>query len=185
MFTFCPACASRAIRFEQDKVSRCPDCGFVYYHNVAAATGCVIDTGTHIAFTVRAKEPAKGKLALPGGFVNPDEGAFDGLRRECREEIDWDPVGVGAVLYASFPNIYPYKGVVYHTCDLFFSVFAPDVHLEDFHLDPSEIAAVRFIAYNDVQLDDLAFASTRLAIQAFLKSKKVSGTTAGNKNKES
>jgi ADP-ribose pyrophosphatase YjhB (NUDIX family) len=53
---------------------------------------------------VRAKEPAKGKLALPGGFVNPDEGAFEGLRRECLEEISWDP-GPEAFRYASFPNI--------------------------------------------------------------------------------
>jgi ADP-ribose pyrophosphatase YjhB (NUDIX family) len=172
MFTFCPTCASRAIYFEQDKVFRCPDCGFVYYHNVAAATGCIIDTGSAIAFTVRAKAPAAGKLALPGGFVNPDEGAFEGLRRECLEEIGWDP-GPEALLYASFPNIYPYAGIVYHTCDLFFSVFAPSVREETFHLDPDEIAEVRFIAYDKVNFDDLAFDSTRRAVQAFLRKKSV------------
>jgi hypothetical protein len=57
-------------------------------------------------------------------------------------------------------------------------VFAPDVHREDFHLDTSEIAEVRFIAYNEVNLDDLAFDSTRHAVQACLN-KKVSDTVAG------
>jgi ADP-ribose pyrophosphatase YjhB (NUDIX family) len=170
MFTFCPLCASRAIRFEHGKVFHCPDCGFEYYHNVASATGCIIDTGTSIAFTVRAKEPAKGKLALPGGFVNPSEGAFEGLRRECLEELAWDP-GADLTLYASFPNVYPYKGFDYNTCDLFFSVFAPSVSVADFRLDPDEIEEVRFLLYNDIDFDALAFDSTRRAVRAFLERK--------------
>ncbi|MDR3343116.1 MAG: hypothetical protein LBT14_10110 [Treponema sp.] len=48
--------------------------------NTAAATACIINTGETFMFTVRGKEPAQGKLALPGGFVNPGEGAIDGLR---------------------------------------------------------------------------------------------------------
>lgn len=170
MFRFCPSCASRAIRFEHNKVFRCPDCGFEYYHNVAAATGCVIDTGTSIAFTVRAKEPARGKLTLPGGFVNPGEGAFEGLRRECLEELDWDP-GAELTFYASFPNVYPYKGFDYNTCDLFFSVFAPSVSAADFHPDSDEVVEVRFLLYNSIDFDELAFDSTRRAVRAFLDQK--------------
>jgi ADP-ribose pyrophosphatase YjhB (NUDIX family) len=170
MFTFCPSCASRAIRFKHNKVFHCPDCGFEYYHNVASATGCVIDTGTSIAFTVRAKEPAQGKLALPGGFVNPGEGAVEGVRRECLEEVGWNP-GPDLTLYASFPNVYPYKGFDYNTCDLFFSVFAPSVSTTDFRLDPDEIAEVRFLLYNSIDFDELAFDSTRRAVRAFLEQK--------------
>lgn len=170
MFKFCPSCASHAIRFEHNKVFRCPDCGFEYYHNVAAATGCVIDTGTSIVFTVRAKEPAKGKLALPGGFVNPGEGAFEGLRRECLEELAWNP-GAELTFYASFPNVYLYKGVDYNTCDLFFSVFAPSVSAADFCFDPDEVAEVRFLLYNSIDFDELAFDSTRRAVRAFLDRK--------------
>lgn len=170
MFTFCPSCASRAIRFEHNKVFRCPDCGFEYYHNVASATGCIIGTGTSIVFTVRAKEPAKGKLALPGGFVDPGESAFDGVRRECLEELAWNP-GAGLTLYASFPNVYPYKGFDYNTCDLFFSVFAPLVSAADFRLDPDEIEEVRFLLYNCIDFDELAFDSTRRAVRAFLDQK--------------
>jgi ADP-ribose pyrophosphatase YjhB (NUDIX family) len=138
---------------------------------VAAATGCIIDTGETIALLIRAKEPAKGKLDLPGGFVNPDEGAIDGLRRECREEIGWDP-GPDFSLLASFPNIYPYKGIVYRTCDIFFTISAPGLTEADLKLEPKEIGGVRFIKPSEVNLDDLAFDSTRRAVQAFLEKRR-------------
>ncbi|MDR2479034.1 MAG: NUDIX domain-containing protein [Treponema sp.] len=181
MFRFCPSCASRKINFEKGKVFRCPDCGFVYYHNTAAATGCVIsvperDGGARIMFLVRSRDPAKGKLDLPGGFVDPDEGALEGLYREILEETGWTPdIPPGAPLtdffrlFASFPNIYPYKNIAYNTCDLFFSLSAPGLTGEALRLEADEIAGVRFLRPEEINLDDLAFASTRRAIQAYLK----------------
>jgi ADP-ribose pyrophosphatase YjhB (NUDIX family) len=166
MFRYCPSCASPDIRFEQQKVFRCPRCGFVYYHNTAAATGCVISTGEAIVFLVRAKDPAKGKLDLPGGFVDPGEGALEGLRRECREEIGWDP-GPDFSLFASFPNVYPYKNISYNTCDLFFTLTVPGLREKDFHPDPKEVAGIRFIKFREINFDELAFDSTRRAIKAF------------------
>jgi ADP-ribose pyrophosphatase YjhB (NUDIX family) len=172
VFNFCPSCASRNIRFENGKKLFCPDCGFVYYQNIAAATGCVISTGKGILFLVRGKDPARGKLDLPGGFVDPGEGALDGLRRECREELGWDPTslpGGGFSLFASFPNIYPYKGIVYNTCDMFFTLEAPGLSEEDLRLEEAEIAGVRFIRPEDIDYGELAFDSTRRAIKAYVE----------------
>jgi ADP-ribose pyrophosphatase YjhB (NUDIX family) len=148
-------------------VFRCPDCGFTYYHNTAAATACIISVDKTIMFLVRAKEPALGKLDLPGGFVDPGEGALDGLRRECREEIGWE-LPEDFVLFASFPNIYPYKNITYNTCDLFFTVRAPGLRREDLRPDPREIGDIRFIEPGLVNFDELAFESTRRAVTAFL-----------------
>ncbi|MDR2629636.1 MAG: NUDIX domain-containing protein [Spirochaetaceae bacterium] len=167
MFRYCPSCASGNIRFERNRVFRCPDCGFTYYHNTAAATGCIISVDKTIMLLVRAKEPGRGKLDLPGGFVDPGEGALEGLRRECREEIGWEPSG-DFVLFASFPNTYPYKNIIYNTCDLFFTIRAPGLKREDLRPEPREIADIRFIEPGLVDPEEMAFESTRRALRAFL-----------------
>ena len=168
MFRYCPSCASQNIAFRGHKF-HCPDCGFVYYHNTAAATGCVVLDGDAILFLVRGKEPAKGKLDLPGGFVDPGEGALEGLRREFREEIGWEPPPAAAfTLFASFPNTYPYRGIRYNTCDLFFTLSAPGLAGEKLRPAEGEIAGVRFIRPEDLNPDDLAFESTRRAVTVFL-----------------
>jgi ADP-ribose pyrophosphatase YjhB (NUDIX family) len=183
MFKYCPSCASEKIIFDGSHKFSCPDCGFVYYQNTAAATGCVISTRQGIMLLIRGKDPAKGKLDLPGGFVDPGEGAFEGLRRELREEIGWEPGrpanGTGSTakrtddsvftLFASFPNIYPYKNIVYNTCDLFFTIDAPDLTEADLTLEAAEIGGVKFIKSADINLDDLAFESTKRAIGAYLE----------------
>jgi ADP-ribose pyrophosphatase YjhB (NUDIX family) len=166
MFQYCPSCASTNIRFEHQKRFFCPDCGFVYYHNIAAATGCIISTGETIALLVRAKEPALGKLDLPGGFVDLAEGAVEGLRRECREEIGLDP-GDGFSFFASFSNTYPYKNITYNTCDLFFTITIPGLTEKDLRLEEAEIGGVRFIKPGEIDPADLAFDSTRRAIKAY------------------
>ena len=177
MFQYCPSCASRKIEFAGNRF-HCPDCGFVYYHNTAAATGCVIHSREGILLLIRGREPARGKLDLPGGFVDPGEGALEGLRRELREEIGWTPPEDGAggtdassgpfTLFASFPNVYPYKNIVYNTCDLFFTVSAPDLSGKDLRLEEGEIGGFRFVKPADINLDALAFGSTRRAVNAWL-----------------
>ena len=179
MFNFCPSCASKSINFSEGKVFRCPDCGFTYFHNNAAATGCLIRVpqpqGERLVFTVRGKEPGKGFLDMPGGFIDPGEGALEGLYRELKEELDWTPEippGESLIsvfkLYASFPNVYLYKGINYNTCDLYFSVSAPGLKRDDFHPDPVEITDVFFLKPDEIDLSKFAFESTRRAVKSYL-----------------
>jgi ADP-ribose pyrophosphatase YjhB (NUDIX family) len=171
MFRYCPSCASENIRFEKGKVFHCPDCGFTYYHNIAAATGCVISTKAGILFLVRGKDPSRGKIDLPGGFVDPGEGAIDGLYRELREEIGWEIYPNGDLrceLFASFPNKYPYKNIPYNTCDLFFTINAPDLDISKLKRQESEISAIRFIKPGDIKMEELAFESTKRAMEEYL-----------------
>jgi ADP-ribose pyrophosphatase YjhB (NUDIX family) len=168
MFRFCPSCASEQIRFEQDKVFRCPDCGLTYYHNVAAATACFVRTREGVLFLVRGKDPGKGKLDLPGGFVDPGEGAMDGLRREFIEELGWDPPQA-PTLFASFPNKYPYKNIPYNTCDLFFYLDAPDLTIKDIKFQASEITGVEFIKPGALDTERIAFESVKKALGVFLE----------------
>jgi ADP-ribose pyrophosphatase YjhB (NUDIX family) len=167
MFRYCPSCASQKIEFKRKRLSSCPDCGFLYYHNTATGTGCVISSGETIVLLIRGKKPARGKLDVPGGFVEPGEGLIDGLLRECREELDWEPPEPAFAFLASFPNTYPYKGITYTTCDIFFTIAVPGLSEKDFHLDPGEISGVRFLKPSEINPDDLAFDSTRRAIAAY------------------
>jgi ADP-ribose pyrophosphatase YjhB (NUDIX family) len=172
MFSYCPACGSGNIVFRDNRVFKCPDCGFTYYHNTAAATGCVIDTGDRVLLLVRGREPSKGRLALPGGFVDPGEGALEGLRRELREEIGWEPPqGAEITLFASFPNIYPYKNIVYNTCDLFFTLNAPGLSEKDLRSAKGEVGGIRFIRPGEIESESLAFDSTRRAMEAYVRFK--------------
>ena len=175
MFQYCPSCASGKIQFAGNKFF-CQDCGFIYYHNTAAASGCVIQTGEKVVLLVRGREPALGKLDLPGGFVDPGEGILEGLLRELREELGWEapippgmPLAEFFTLFASFPNTYPYRNIVYNTCDIFFTINVPGLTEQDFRLEAGEIAGLRFLPPGEIDLDDLAFDSTRRAILAFKK----------------
>jgi 8-oxo-dGTP pyrophosphatase MutT (NUDIX family) len=221
MFTYCPACASKKIRFDHGKVFRCPDCGFTYYHNTAAATACIVRAKAGLLFLVRARDPGKGLLDLPGGFVDPGEGAIDGLRREFIEELGFDPLeskggevsplaptasgvfrhpplldvpslahpktefasqtpdnslsaaipggGNHFTLFASFPNVYPYKNIVYNTCDLFFCIDIPNLCEDDLRLEASEVSSVRFIQPKELNLEIIAFESAKLAVKRYVE----------------
>jgi len=179
MFNYCPSYASKKIAFSKGKSFRCPDCGFVYYHNIAAAVGCVISVPNpdreKILFTVRAKEPGAGKLDMPGGFVDIGEGALESLNRELQEEIGWTPplpegkkLSDVFELFASFPNVYEYKNVKYNTCDLYFSVSAPNLKLEDLRINKTEISDVFFLKPEEINFSAFAFPSTKDAVKTYL-----------------
>jgi ADP-ribose pyrophosphatase YjhB (NUDIX family) len=173
MFQYCASCGEKGIRFEKNRFD-CPSCGFVYYHNTAAATGCIIQADERIVLLVRGREPGRGKLDLPGGFVDPGEGIFEGLLRELREEIGWEPqilpgqnLSEVFILFASFPNTYLYKNIPYNTCDAYFTVSAPGLSEKDLKAEADEITEIRFLRPDEIDPNDMTFGSTRLAIEAY------------------
>jgi ADP-ribose pyrophosphatase YjhB (NUDIX family) len=166
MFRYCPHCASEKIQFVEGKKFFCPNCGFTYYHNTAAACGIIIESDGKILTLIRGKEPGKGKLDFPGGFVDPAEGVIDALRRECREELSFD-IGEKLNLLASFPNQYPYKDILYNTCDVFFTVNIPHLSEKDFTLD-EENSALYFDFPSNINPLDFAFVSARKAFAAYM-----------------
>jgi ADP-ribose pyrophosphatase YjhB (NUDIX family) len=161
-FNRCPACGSSDIIFDSEKKLICPECAFTYYHNVAAAAGAVLQYDEKVVLIKRAKEPGKGKLDLPGGFVDPKESAEEAIKREIKEELKIDitePKYLG-----SFPNIYRYEGVLYHTCDLFFYCKI-DALPTDF--DKKEIEDLVLISPLEIPDDEIAFESVRVGLDIF------------------
>ena len=88
IFTYCPHCGSTDVEFPRLVRFLCHQCGFVYYHNIAAAVAVIFRRKDEILFTVRNIDPDKGKLDLPGGFIDPDENAEAAVCREVNEELD-------------------------------------------------------------------------------------------------
>ena len=122
LFRFCPRCAAPATTPGANPF-RCGGCGLRYYFNpCVAAAGYLFDPRGRVLLARRANDPAAGKLAVPGGFVDAYETAEDALRRETREEVGLE---IGDIRYlTSTVNRYHYAGVEYPVCDLIFTATA-------------------------------------------------------------
>lgn len=164
-FEFCPRCARRGQRDLARGAFRCDACGFVYFFNPAtAAAAFILNAVGEVLFIRRAKEPAKGKLALPGGFVDAGETAEEAVRREIREEVGLE---MDSIAYLdSQPNEYPYKEVAYPVLDLFFVGRAKAAETAA-ALDGVE--SYCWLRPETVAAEDIAFSSIRNALAAYLK----------------
>lgn len=176
-FKLCPMCGSSRIQNHGNRKWVCPDCGFDLYCNVASAAGVVIQDKNHnVLFEVRAKEPRKGFVAVPGGFVDFNESAEQAAIRECREELG---VEVSKVEYlCSAPNTYEYKGIEYKTCDLFFLAELPSQFetIGDFiksllpeKTEVSALTSYRVETLEDIEKIPLAFESARYTLKKLLE----------------
>ncbi|MBR1536674.1 MAG: NUDIX domain-containing protein [Treponema sp.] len=167
-FNFCPSCGSKNIKNVNMRKWLCSECGFDLYNNVAAAVGLVIKNGEgKILLEKRAKEPRKGFLAFPGGFVDPDESAEEACIRECREEIGVEPVSLKYI--ASFPNTYDYKNIRYKTCDIFFEAVLPEnakLKAQEGEVDGFEEVLIR--NEEDLASVPLAFESARKTLKLWI-----------------
>lgn len=108
-FKYCPKCGSAHFEVHNEKSKQCADCGFVYYFNPSSATvALILNERDELLVCRRAKEPAKGTLDLPGGFIDMTETGEEGVAREVREETGMK-VAKAEYLF-SLPNIYIYSG---------------------------------------------------------------------------
>ncbi len=156
MFDCCPSCGSKSITYDGVKKLFCDECSFTYFHNVAAAVAAILEYEDGIVFIKRNKEPGKGMLDLPGGFVDPNETVENAVKREIKEELNID---IEKFEYlGSSPNIYEYKDIQYYTCDMFFRSRIEKLP-EDY--DEREIEELILIKPADIIIEEIAFVSTK------------------------
>jgi ADP-ribose pyrophosphatase YjhB (NUDIX family) len=86
-FRFCPADGTKLGEPRPSGGASCPLCGRSWYRNSAPSVGAAIVQDDKALVTVRAREPERGRVDVPGGFLNVGEHPVDGLAREVREEL--------------------------------------------------------------------------------------------------
>lgn len=163
VFQYCPKCGQKSLSSPEDKLIECGNCDFHFYRNAAVATAAIIADATgKVLLTRRAKEPAKGKLGMPGGFVDIGETAEDGLRREVREEICLELRDIAFLM--SYPNQYFFRGIMYPTVDFFFTA-----RVESFEAAKalSEVEGLVIRNPKEVAPEELAFESMRQAMRVY------------------
>lgn len=162
-FNHCPSCSSTHFDYNNNFKFHCHDCDFVLYHNIAAAVALVFTFDNKILFTVRNVDPDKGKLDLPGGFIDPNETAEEAACREIAEELGLKIESSDLNYITTSPNHYLYKNVAYRTLDIFYECRLTNdtvtINAKD------EIQQLVWLKRDTIDLDAIGFISIRKVIQ--------------------
>jgi len=162
-FKFCPQCGAKQLLKQASRFS-CKECDYVFYQNTAAATAIILKFQDAILMTRREKNPAQGKLDLPGGFVDSGENAELGILRELKEELNLELSQDALSYWRSFSNVYVYKGVSYDTCDL---IFEAQLETWPTSWQTSEISCLEKVKLADLDLDQVGFTSIKRALYEY------------------
>jgi ADP-ribose pyrophosphatase YjhB (NUDIX family) len=159
-YRFCPRCggalATRVVKPGDIPRLVCTGCDFVFYLDPKLAVGTIItDESGRVLLIRRALEPGYGRWVFPGGFVERAELVEDAARREAREESGLE------VRLDRLVGVYSYTGrvpvvLVYAATPTSGTLDWRDEGLE-----------ARFFTALEIPWDELAFRSTREALQRF------------------
>lgn len=165
-FQFCPKCGSSNHKFENHHRFECLNCGFVYYHNCAAAVMVIMRRDDKVLFTVRNNEPKKGKLDFPGGFVDPKESAQFAAKRELKEELDIDIEMEDLELLDTEPNDYKFRDILYRTLDIIFEIELKDD--QKINLEKSEIQEAKWLSKDEIDMEEIGFDSMKAVVKKYI-----------------
>lgn len=164
-YTHCPRCGSPDYTLTPAPTGgsrHCHACGHRDFNNPGTAVAAlIIDDQDRLLLIRRAKDPARGLLAFPGGFVDAGESLEQAVHREISEEIG---LALTQLRYlSSHPNPYTYAGVTRPVCDAFFSARATSFEVV---LQHSEVTDWQLRPLAAIDPAELAFDSMRHALAA-------------------
>ena len=160
-YRYCPRCGGdldkKIVKPTEPKRLVCRTCSFIFYQDPKVVAGTLFTLDGGIVLLQRGVEPALGKWVFPGGYVDRGESVRDAAIRETREESRLD-VALGPLLnvysYPRSPNVI----VVYTAAVIGGTLSAAD-----------ESTDAGVFLPNEIPWQDLAFDSTRDALNDFIK----------------
>jgi len=164
---YCPKCGYNKFGENSQKSFHCSKCGFLFYFNAAAAVvGIIFNDNNEVLLTTRKHDPFAGMLDFPGGFIEYNESAEEGLKRELKEELNVDVCEMN--YFATLPNIYTYAGVTYHTLDIAYICHIPN--LTDIKPD-DDITDFSFVKPEQIDLNKIGLNSPKEFIKLYINQK--------------
>ncbi|CAA9411111.1 MAG: hypothetical protein AVDCRST_MAG22-1885 [uncultured Rubrobacteraceae bacterium] len=160
-YRFCPADGTSLSGPRPSGGATCPLCGRSWYRNPAPAVGAAILNGDRALVTVRAREPYRGKVDVPGGFLELGEHPVDGLRREVREELGLE-IAVDPMPVLLAPHTYGPEGVWVLAIGFRARI------LEGTPAPADDVAEARWIGAGEVEGVDFAWEHDRGFVRAAL-----------------
>jgi len=158
-FRYCPRCGSGSSSSDAAPVFSCAACGFQYHFNPAVAAGVIVeDPEGRVLLVRRAKDPGRGLLGVPGGFVDVGETAEAAVAREAAEETGVEVDGLRFL--GSWPNVYEWRELAYPVLDLYFTGRARDGSTASAR---HEVDEVLWLRPGEIDAAALAFPTARAA----------------------
>ena len=133
----------------------CPDCGFINYENPKIVVGSVALWEDRVLLCRRAIEPRQGFWTLPAGYLELNETALEGAKREAREEANAELDVRGLLAVYSVPRISQVQLI--YLADL----VTPDVSAGEESLE------VGLYRWDQIPWDDIAFPSVKWALDHY------------------
>jgi 8-oxo-dGTP diphosphatase len=159
---FCVRCGgpleSRLLKATEPARLVCTRCAFVHYVDPKVAVGTIItDDEGRIVLVKRAIEPGYGKWVFPGGFIDRGETVEAAAIREAREECGLN-IRLNRLL-----NIYSYPGNAVIIIAFGATMIGGCLGCDDESLE------AKLFEPDRIPWDELAFTSTRQALEEFLR----------------
>lgn len=166
-FNNCFRCGSENFITKNGNYYYCQDCSLNFYRNSASAAAAVIvNKNNEILLTIRGIEPHKGKLDLPGGFVDPGESLEQAVVREVKEELNLEVKSIKYI--GSAPNTYFYSGITVFTTDVGF--FCEVEGYENIK-PQDDISGYMFYKPDEIPFQEMSSNSITKIIELFLEKK--------------
>lgn len=160
-YRFCPYCGTQ---LEMRQVygqlrPACPKDNFIQFRDPKVAVIGFVTLGPRVLLIQRAVDPAKGKWALPGGYMDAGEMPEPALQREVREEVGIE-ISVERLL-----DIYPMAGPGVFNSGIVLAYAAQPVDGETAVLvSDDDVMDARWFSVDEVP-EELAFESTHRLLE--------------------